>query len=123
MPTGLRRRPNFKDIQVEVEGKSNKLKTPNRDAKKKLSEKLDEKLEKRTANLQLRRDFKKAELRNNLRMEYDRLAGESLLIPQIKARHGERVATNTAKTLGRRLDELQKMYKESVTPSKHPING
>lgn len=84
-------------------------------------DRVNKRVENRAANLELRKKFKEAELRNNLRLEYDRLAGESILIPKLKAMHGDRYAENASKVINRDLNKLKQLYKESLYPVKHAI--
>lgn len=84
-------------------------------------EKVTKRIQERTANLELRKKIKEAELRSNLRNEYDRLVGESTLIPQIRATHGDRVAENASKVINARREQLKTLYKNSVSPTKHDL--
>ena len=117
MYRGLRQRPKFQDVQKELSDKTNLIKAPKRDAMETLQKRLD----KRTPRLEMRKQFKLAEHRANLRHEYDRLEGESHEINRLRHTLGEEVAKRTLAAIRERKQELKELYKNAVTPIRHPI--
>jgi len=81
-----------------------------------------QKTKQRVARLETRKQFKEAEHRANLRNQYDTLIGESLLIPQVRAKLGSVVATNLAKHISKSKADLKQVYKHSVSPIQHEIS-
>ena len=76
--------------------------------------------ERHVANLQTRSLFLQAQRRANYKDEYDRLSNDALNLHEVKRRHGDVVAANTAKDIHNRHNELKQMYKQAFN-MKHEI--
>ena len=86
------------------------------------SEKLKERRERKVARLAERQKYLQAQQRANNRLEYDRLVGESSLIPLIRREHGDLVAERHASGLYQRLTDLKGIYKQALQGTKHEID-
>lgn len=85
------------------------------------SEKTREMRERRVARLSERQKYLDAQVRTNLRKEYDRLVGEIPSVVRMASGETPIVAGRVASALYRRVNDLKGLYKQSFAPVKHEI--
>ena len=71
-----------------------------------------EKVEKKIASAQFRRNILESQKRNNYRNEYDRITG---------ALQNRNITPAEARNLRNRRKDLKKLAKQSVNPHQHPV--
>ena len=92
--------------------KDNKLFHKVETINQKLLHQTKEKVEKKIASAQFRKNILESQKRNNYRNEYDRITG---------ALQNKNITPAEARNLKNRRKDLKKLAKQSVNPHQHPV--